>query len=182
MFHLFSFPTGPHGNDLLHFQPPPPPYFNCFYGAGLGLSPLGVQLLPPGPPLFLPPRFLFHYTDFKGMSSITEHNYIRKSFPQHTSSMAYFGEGVYLTAIPPEAPNYVLLRNNWNDDGLASSMNFWNGSKMSRLQYCFAISTESLYPWALEKKWDKTETGRDIWIYKCGITLSDKVAFLCRRW
>jgi len=111
------------------------------------------------------------------MCSILGENYIRQSSPAQTNSHAWYGEGVYLTAVPPSAPDSVILMNNWNDDGLNTPNSAWNGSKAARLQYCFVIYSMNLTPWALEKVWDYK--GRNIWVYRSEITLGDKVVVDC---
>lgn len=148
-------------NQLVAYDPPPP--------------------VPNASPL--PPQFLYHYTDYTGMCSIVGESYIRKSCPVQTNTGtggAWYGEGVYLTAVPPSAPDNVILMNNWNDDGLNTPNSAWNAAKAARLQYCFVISSMSLTPWALEKVRDYK--GRNIWVYRCDITLGDKVVALRRRW
>ncbi len=147
-------------NQLVAYDPPPP-----------------VQNVSP-----LPPQFLYHYTDYTGMCSIVGEKYIRKSCPAQNNNTggAWYGSGVYLTAVPPSAPDNVILINNWNDDGLNTPNSAWNGAKAARLQYCFVISSMALAPWALEKV--KDYNGRNIWVYRCEITLGDKVVALRRRW
>lgn len=143
-------------------------------------SPPPLIGIAPGPIYSLPP-YLFHYTDEAGMQSIFRQRLIRKSLPAQVKCNAQFGEGVYLTAIQPDAPNYVLMSNNWSMCGRAPSPNMWHGSKIAKLQYCFIIPTMSLHPSALCRIWDKF--GRNIWVYRGIIFVGDGTCvYACRRW
>lgn len=56
---------------------------------------------------------VYHYTDLDGAAGIMRTRKIRMS--TGGKGDAFFGQGVYLTEVPPDVDRSILIRNNWDD-------------------------------------------------------------------
>jgi hypothetical protein len=105
---------------------------------------------------------LYHYTDLASMKAIVDSGCIRQSGSTFNDGRvrrdAAYGQGVYLTSLPPTTPKHVLILNNY--DG-SSNLQQIIRAYGNRVQCCFEFDSDDITP-AVEK----VGSDRDVWLYR----------------
>ncbi len=102
--------------------------------------------------------YLYHYTDKNGALGIVKSNRINSS--KSTKTDAVFGNGVYLTSMPPTAGKKNILKNNY-DDAIDSTK-----IELTKVKYYFRFDSTELS--GVKKE---PNTKRDVWRYPNDIDL-----------
>ena len=102
---------------------------------------------------------VWHYTDFQGIQGILQSGYIRASTDNTVD--AVYGEGVYATAMAPDAYSWKEIAKN-NYDGTR-----WPSLK-SKTDYALGIIAPDGY-----FKKIKNKEGRDIYLHQGDVHLKD---------
>ncbi|KAH3775840.1 uncharacterized protein LOC127844693 [Dreissena polymorpha] len=107
---------------------------------------------------------LYHHTDAESAQKILESLLLKKA-------KGAFGTGVYLTKMGPDSSLKKLLVNNYDDDISKAKMKKLIKERGSKAEVCFGLGIpDDVYDEFVEKC---DASGRDVYIFKGDITLSD---------
>ena len=112
---------------------------------------------------------MYHYTDSKGLSGILQSGVIKPSIVKGKD--AFFGEGVYLTALLPLHPNNgkeTILKNNYDNTG---NGHFYGYQERADCYVKFKISDLKGVVQKRQPFDGKNKLNRDVWVYPGAIEL-----------